>query len=105
MSEQLKPCPFCGPQNEEFAPRAEWYAIDGNTDDLAWRVACQGCCANTSGHGDSDDAVLAWNRRAPSAIVAALEREVRESHMCDEWDHGFLRGIGRAIDIVKELSK
>lgn len=54
MNESLKPCPFC--QGE-----AETGSIYG----VYWTF-CKVCGCGTSGFHTSDDAIAAWNRRAPS---------------------------------------
>jgi len=61
MSEELKPCPFCG-------GRAKlWY------DDTAGYMGCKsdsyvycGCCQATGSYKKSDEeAIAAWNERKP----------------------------------------
>ncbi len=56
MSEQLKPCPFCG--GEAHIDGTSWTTRDGK--DQAW-VTCKKC--HTYGPS-STDAIAAWNRRA-----------------------------------------
>jgi Lar family restriction alleviation protein len=56
MTEQLKPCPFCGEPAELFRVM------------LKWRVQCtkaiDGCGMETSFFLDKERAIAAWNRRA-----------------------------------------
>ncbi|NOV28050.1 hypothetical protein E5S69_31685 [Cupriavidus necator] len=106
MSEQLKPCPFCG--HNEIDP-AEWMQADGLTG-----PACPKCNAMA-------DSVEAWNRRAAhseharhmvagAAAGAMTEKKQKDlhSHMmtvaCRTWDEtpstsikGHLRAVVKAI--------
>jgi Lar family restriction alleviation protein len=56
MTEQLKPCPFCGEPAELFRVM------------LKWRVQCtkaiDGCGMETAFFLDKERAIAAWNRRA-----------------------------------------
>lgn len=52
MSEELKPCPFCGGNN---------LSVEGIT--FYW-VECIDCNASISGHETEEQAIEAWNRRA-----------------------------------------
>lgn len=87
MSEQIKPCPFCGHVGLDFA--------EGST--FRWMLAvCDGCGANcgeervqTSGDGSreewwtaaKDRAIATWNTRAtqPQAPQGAVTREQLEA--------------------------
>ena len=63
MSEELKPCPFCGNTNvygyKEILP---------SDDNPQYQVICDwyyGGCGSSSGYWDSmEECVKAWNRRA-----------------------------------------
>ena len=79
MSEELKPCPFCGgPAGDESGP---------NGDEYVFVIACQSemrrCAAApaTTSTIDLKTAVAAWNRRAsPDARREALEEAKGPSH-------------------------
>lgn len=63
MSEELKPCPFCGGE-------AELYGISS-----FWNVKClKGCCFRPATEGNSytskEIAIDNWNTRRPSSISA-----------------------------------
>lgn len=69
MSEELKPCPFCGalePQKIMFCD-----------DIIGWEyiLQCEFCSARITSHADMDDAIRKWNTR-PSE--EALKAEVEE---------------------------
>ena len=59
MTEQLKPCPFCG---SETAPAVV------SIMEIEWRVCCKsihfGCGAYIAFHDSEQDAIAAWNKRA-----------------------------------------
>jgi hypothetical protein len=54
MSEELKPCPFCGADNPNC-----WASIRG-----AWEARCRSCLVSTPLSASEADAIAAWNRRA-----------------------------------------
>ena len=61
MSEELKPCPFCG-EDEALIETSEKcirlvYA-------QAYQVHCNDCCATTEWSHDKEKAIEAWNKRA-----------------------------------------
>jgi Lar family restriction alleviation protein len=70
MSEELKPCPFCGGK-----PRVAL----GEHDFDGAEVICQSC-AGSSGHfsddKEADQASRHWNTRADNATIAELRAEV-----------------------------
>lgn len=62
MSEELKPCPFCGGEARQHAAFAR-----GASDMVGVYVECDGCgaCSNTSwGEGAQERSAAAWNSRA-----------------------------------------
>lgn len=68
MSEELKPCPFCGGEAEI------WRAHPENPPRKAW-IACMSRCAVMTKEHDTDAAAIAaWNTRASEPEMAeALE--------------------------------
>jgi len=52
MSEELKPCPFCGSTNLGFLSL------------FAWEVQCNLCLAEGPKADTREEAIAAWNRRA-----------------------------------------
>lgn len=61
MSDELKPCPFCG--GEAHIDGTTWRPSDG--EEVAW-VVCKLCNA----YGPTfpvKEAIAAWNRRTPPA--------------------------------------
>lgn len=54
MSEELKPCPFCGSEDVRTF----------ETNDRDWYATCDGCGANTSYWSTEDEVRRRWNSRA-----------------------------------------
>lgn len=75
MSEQLKPCPFCGAE-----PREEW---NGGR-----QILCEVCGVGTSVEDTPEKALAVWNTRAPDATLSAEverlrgERQTKEEKQC-----------------------
>jgi len=55
MSEELKPCPFCGGEAELQTPEL--------TGDLCGTVMCMDCYGSGPSKDDWRDALIAWNTR------------------------------------------
>lgn len=58
MSEELKPCPFCGAYSAEL--------IRGNVEESLrpfWYIACLEDCGMSRRANNKKDASAAWNRR------------------------------------------
>lgn len=53
MSEELKPCPFCGNENIQFF-----------IDDCGYTMICTECMALGPLVGKQEAAISAWNRRS-----------------------------------------
>ena len=68
MSEELRPCPFCGGERVELI-------CMGTRDDDPHLVECDDCDATASGM-DREEAVANWNRRAERTcqIVVSVDR-------------------------------
>lgn len=58
MSEELKPCPFCGGEAKKQAVKT---TILGDT---YWGIKCTKCNCGTVGYLNYNYAIKAWNRRA-----------------------------------------
>lgn len=81
MSEELKPCPFCGAHATKY-------------DEDSWRTAtkhvlCTVCPASVGPCDTYDEAIAAWNKRAQHAGEAAvwiqrnhLEAARQAPHLC-----------------------
>ena len=71
MMDDLKPCPFCGSD-----PMPEFYSSEGGT---GYAIHCQAeaCPAWPSTHGENEDeAITAWNARAPDPRLAEVEADL-----------------------------
>lgn len=103
MSEELKPCPFCGGKNMRI-----W-----NTSTP--RVSCDDCLANTAYGETKEEAIEQWNRRAdklegqPTAydvdkVVEQLENYANEEMLYYKgtpYEKCIEVCMGKAIEIVK----
>ena len=64
MSNELKPCPFCGGEAElKCLP-----VIKGAT----WFAACSGCSASSSSSNTEEEATEKWNRRTVDVDMLQL---------------------------------
>ena len=65
MSEELKPCPFCGGEARECLTHlpAGWFDS----------IECTKCGASTDGYPPPNDAIAAWNTRAALATPQPAE--------------------------------
>jgi Lar family restriction alleviation protein len=57
MTEELKPCPFCGNKNED-------YEHELNGEDRRFCYSCGHCGAKAPGGDCIHEAVEEWNKRA-----------------------------------------
>ena len=59
MSEELKPCPFCGSDDLSEGPHSPY-------------IICNGCGAFGPGNSDvtHEEAIKAWNTRTPEQAIA-----------------------------------
>lgn len=87
MSDELKPCPFCGGQ-----PKIEPKNPERDGDDFT-RIVCSrkeghAAFASTTMYGENhkQKAITAWNTRADTAEIERLEAEVER-----------LRGAAQAV--------
>lgn len=67
MSEELKPCPFCG--------SAALLLTNTKTGHYWGECGSTQCAAEAATTTDKAEAVAAWNTRAPDARIAAAEAE------------------------------
>ena len=68
MSEDLKPCPFCGDAEDLTITRI-------NDSTLYWCFECESCDYNRYIFGNKEEAIKIWNTRpAEDALTAEIER-------------------------------
>lgn len=97
MSEELKPCPFCGGE-------AEYHFDKGQTGEVYGWVGCNQCDAMSchidvrSMQPEETHPIDAWNTRADEARIAALEAEVARLR-------GVLREIAEPIAAMQDRAK
>lgn len=85
MSEELKPCPFCGHD-------ASVFGVVG-----VMKVICSNCCASTGPRLSIQGAIEDWNRRAID--VDALREVVAEIEDADvdgtgDWSKRIRKAVG-----------
>ena len=67
MSEELKPCPFCGDADDLSMVRI-------NDSTQYWRIECESCDYNRFIFGSKKEAIALWNcRPAEDALTERLE--------------------------------
>lgn len=108
MSEELKPCPFCG-STEVYAEKYEHHP-----GAVRWRVFCAGCMAgiDTGTRQSMMQAVQDWNRRAERTCLAKPHEVDGETgfYDCIECECGevndvsarYCNGCGGLIEVVYE---
>ena len=69
MSEELKPCPFCGSTDVE----AEHIYPD------VYCVVCRGCAADLGNFGTFQEARTRWNTRSPDKLLSSIHLAVCET--------------------------
>jgi len=70
MSDDLKPCPFCGnktPYTDEASCR-----VFGNRTGHNFAVACSNCEVSAPGNRTMEGAIAEWNTRTPDPRIEAL---------------------------------
>lgn len=74
MTNELKPCPFCGGGTHYYAPAP----IDHH-------IQCEKCFAETGGFFSKEAAIEAWNTRAERTCeIARVETGEPAEYDCDE---------------------
>lgn len=64
MSDELKPCPFCGGKAEIISGVGFFC------------VSCSSCCGETNLYNTEQDAIIAWNKRTqPTFTPDELDKE------------------------------
>lgn len=76
MSQELKPCPFCGSE-------ARWATTMGGDD--SWEIQCSNndCCLVVFSGNTGEETCTAWNTRASERTNAALLGALKDAeHLC-----------------------
>jgi len=72
---ELGPCPFCGTSMDPFVVQQSAFGRLGER----FMVCCDGCDAMGPATDEMEDAIAAWNRRAPPDLVRALVEALEEA--------------------------
>lgn len=93
MTDELKPCPFCGAEAllTEHEPHDHSPGLVALTGIPAkhpgsWTIECVVCSCGMI-HGTRDEVLNAWNRRASSSTASDVEM-----HICGECERQFKTG-------------
>lgn len=91
MSEELKPCPFCGgkPKLEKF----RWTGIE-------YSIICTECGCRTFESNNYNAVIKAWNTRKP--VDKCVERMIKEKRMKSSRDVISHSIWHKAISIISE---
>lgn len=75
MSEELKPCPFCGGSSS-----ADQFESAGGQGRMIWIVGCENpdCEVTFQCHARKVDAIKAWNTRHDRAVIDGFLARVDE---------------------------
>lgn len=75
MSEELKPCPFCGGNSS-----TNQFESAGGNGRMIWIVGCENpdCEVTFQGHARKVDAIKAWNTRNDRAVIDGFLIAVEE---------------------------
>jgi Lar family restriction alleviation protein len=92
MSEELKPCPFCG-------ARIQSYTINDHYEDF---VYCDNCGAQGPNDVNKAEATRMWNMRRPEDALTAELSEARE--MLTEQE-GLARAAEERIEALEETTR
>lgn len=76
MSEELKPCPFCGSSRISFS-----------SHQIGIAVGCDSCGAVSEIKGSKEQCAEAWNRRAQPADAEVVQRYCFDQTGCDVADN------------------
>lgn len=103
MTDELKPCPFCGAEagtNERTDVQASPDAYN------SWMVLCGNCGCATSGDESHDDAIATWNRRASSSTASVRLIEAAKlcrKHMYENASNTGDRAFDKLCEALDEL--
>lgn len=104
MSDELKPCPFCGKPGlirREGDHHGEWFNL-GCVADVTSERPCPGACPwYTSDLEILADAIAAWNRRADAPLPDNVRAAVGRLRPIVD-DPGFHR-YAKALPIIPDL--
>ena len=95
MSEELKPCPFCGGvANVEQL---------GHADSVF--ACCLRCATSSAVKESEDEAITAWNTRTPPAGMALVPLEpLKEVRRISDRKHEAWDAVNAAIEAAKEAT-
>jgi Lar family restriction alleviation protein len=77
MSEELKPCPFCGGEAEHYSRLNTGATADWCGEVSHWASCTGDCGAGTCMHETEASAWVAWNTRASTTALQAELAEAR----------------------------
>jgi hypothetical protein len=92
MSDKLLPCPFCP---NGIAEKERIFMI-------GWAIKCKSCGASSPVKDRLEDAIVAWNTRAPVKRVIGRLIDEGIPFPSEDYDIGYSDGLSCAIKIVKE---
>jgi hypothetical protein len=93
MSEEIKPCPFCGSEAEPY-PDGPWEG---------YSIMCKGDCSGTRfGYLTHEESVTEWNKRSSDSEIATLTAKLAESEHHRSGFAGLYLERGEEIHALKQ---
>ena len=83
MSEELKPCPFCGEKimlhNTEDERLSALWRVKGNNGNNRYQIICHRCDSSAGSALTESEAIEAWNKRDAGTAIRTIVDAVMDN--------------------------